>query len=83
MKGKPSPPRSKGDTDAKKNLAPSGEAWQQTPLESFPPTEQWDDWVEYDPAAWPRKVERRYRLVPTVCFNCEAACGLVAYVDQE
>jgi anaerobic selenocysteine-containing dehydrogenase len=43
----------------------------------------WDDWTEYDPAAWPRKVERRYMLVPTTCFNCEAACGLVAYVDKE
>ncbi len=54
-----------------------------TPLESFPPMDQWDDWVEYDPAAWPRKVEKRYLLVPTTCFNCEAACGLVAYVDKE
>jgi len=54
-----------------------------TPLESFPPMERWDDWTEYDPAAWPRKVERRYMLVPTTCFNCEAACGLVAYVDRD
>jgi anaerobic selenocysteine-containing dehydrogenase len=53
-----------------------------TPLESFPPMDQWDDWVEYDAGAWPRKVERRYTLVPTTCFNCEAACGLVAYVDK-
>jgi anaerobic selenocysteine-containing dehydrogenase len=45
--------------------------------------DRWDDWVEYDPAAWPRKVERRYMLVPTTCFNCEAACGLVAYVDKQ
>ena len=35
------------------------------------------------PVAWPRKVKRRYSLVPTICFNCEAACGLLAYVDQE
>jgi anaerobic selenocysteine-containing dehydrogenase len=59
------------------------EGWQVTPLESFPPMEKWDDWVEYDASAWPRKVEQRYVLVPTTCFNCEAACGLVAYVDQE
>ena len=26
---------------------------------------------------------RRYILVPTLCFNCEAACGLLAYVDKE
>jgi len=57
--------------------------WQVTPLESFPPMEKWDDWVEYDAAAWPRKVEKHYMLVPTTCFNCEAACGLVAYVDKE
>jgi anaerobic selenocysteine-containing dehydrogenase len=54
-----------------------------TELATFPPQDQWDDWAEYDPAQWPKKVERRYRLVPTTCFNCEAACGLVAYVDKE
>ncbi len=54
-----------------------------TPLESFPPVDQWDDWMEYDAGAWPRKVERRYMLVPTTCFNCEAACGLMAWVDRE
>lgn len=54
-----------------------------TPLESFPPPDQWDDWAEYDPRAWPKKVEKRYTLVPTTCFNCEAACGLVAYVDRD
>ncbi|MCP3905655.1 MAG: molybdopterin-dependent oxidoreductase [Planctomycetes bacterium] len=54
-----------------------------TPLESFPPIDEWDDWAEFDARAWPKKVERRYTLVPTTCFNCEAACGLVAYVDRE
>ncbi len=54
-----------------------------TPLESFPPTDQWDDWSEYDAAAWPKKVQKRYMLVPTTCFNCEAACGLVAYIDKD
>ena len=52
-------------------------------LASFPPTERWDDWTEYDPAHWPRKVERRYNLIPTICFNCEAGCGLLAYVDRQ
>src|SRR4051794_20427996 len=46
-------------------------------LAAFPPAESWDDWVEYDPKAWPRKVERHYMLVPTTCFNCEAGCGLL------
>lgn len=54
-----------------------------TPLESFPPPEAWDDWVEYDADAWPKKVEKRYSLIPTICFNCEAACGLMAYIDKE
>ncbi len=52
-------------------------------LVSYPPQEQWDDWREYDPRQWPRRVEKRYLLVPTVCFNCEAACGLLAYVERE
>jgi anaerobic selenocysteine-containing dehydrogenase len=51
-------------------------------LASYPPVARWDDWEEYDAVAWPRKVRRRYSLIPTICFNCEAACGLLAYVDQ-
>ncbi len=51
-------------------------------LSQYPPPEQWDDWLEWDARAWPRKVARRYSLVPTVCFNCESACGLLAYVDK-
>ena len=48
-----------------------------------PPVEKWDDWVELDPEAWPRRLEKHYQLVPTICFNCESACGLLAYVDKE
>lgn len=39
--------------------------------------------TEYDAQAWPRKKERNYHLVPTTCFNCESACGLVAYIDKD
>jgi len=52
-------------------------------LAGFPPPERWDDWVELDSRAWPRRLERRSMLVPTTCFNCESACGLLAYVDLE
>ena len=52
-------------------------------LTATPPVEKWDDWLEYDAKAWPKKVERRMRLVPTICFNCESGCGLLAYVDKE
>ena len=44
-------------------------------LAAFPPKERWDDWTELDSRAWPKRVERRYSLVPTTCFNCESACG--------
>jgi anaerobic selenocysteine-containing dehydrogenase len=52
-------------------------------LSSCPPVEKWDDWTEYDSQAWPRRVEKHFQLVPTICFNCESACGLLAYVDKE
>jgi anaerobic selenocysteine-containing dehydrogenase len=52
-------------------------------LAAFPPTERWDDWVELESTDWPRRTERHYMLVPTTCFNCESACGLLAYVDRD
>jgi anaerobic selenocysteine-containing dehydrogenase len=52
-------------------------------LAAFPPKERWDDWVELDSKAWPEASERRYTLIPTTCFNCESACGLLAYVDRD
>lgn len=48
-------------------------------LAAFPPKERWDDWVDVGP----KGDERRTMLVPTTCFNCESACGLLAYVDRE
>ena len=51
-------------------------------MSQYPPPEHWDDWVEWDGKLWPKKVARHYTLVPTVCFNCESACGLLAYVDK-
>ncbi len=52
-------------------------------LAAFPPKERWDDWIELDSTAWPERKERRFTLVPTTCFNCESACGLLAYVDRD
>jgi anaerobic selenocysteine-containing dehydrogenase len=52
-------------------------------LETGPPPEKWDDWVEFDPSAWPERREVHYRCVPTICFNCESACGLLAFVDRK
>ena len=58
-------------------LVPGGD------LTNYPPPELWDDWAEWDAKAWPKRKENRYRLVPTTCFNCESACGLLAYVDKD
>ncbi len=58
-------------------LLPNGQ------LTNFPPSDRWDDWDEYDAKAWPEKVKRNYRLVPTTCFNCEAGCGLLAAIDVD
>jgi anaerobic selenocysteine-containing dehydrogenase len=52
-------------------------------LASYPPVEKWDDWVEYDTAQWPRKVEKHCQIIPTICFNCEAACGLVGVIEKD
>src|SRR3979411_1944496 len=57
------------------HIAPGGEQMTVRDLASCPPPERWHDWVEYDARAWPRKVEKHYEIIPTICFNCEAACG--------
>ena len=52
-------------------------------LATGPDPGKWDDWVELDASAWPERRERHYRCIPTICFNCEAACGLLAFVDRQ
>jgi len=68
-------------------------------LSDYPPFEQWDSFVELDGDDWKRGgIERRgvqsasnpdgikateYILVPTACSNCEAGCGLTAWVDKK
>src|SRR5881396_2854885 len=52
-------------------------------LRAYPPVERWENWEEFDPVAWPQRVKRQYSLIPTICFNCESACGLLGYVDRE
>ncbi len=70
-------------TAAKRETLARGETFYPGPsrvhLAAFPPRERWDDWTAVEPDGR----ERRYALVPTTCFNCESACGLLAYVDRE
>ncbi len=52
-------------------------------LDKYPPPDQWDDWVEYEATGWAKKEKKHYMIVPTTCFNCESACGLLAYIDKD
>ena len=52
-------------------------------LSQYPTPDKWEHYQEYDPKVWPKKVKKDYTLVPTICFNCESACGLLAYVDKK
>ncbi len=48
-------------------------------LTDYPDPADWHDWVEYEASGEPRD----YSVVPTACFNCEAGCGLLTYIDKE
>lgn len=52
-------------------------------LRKYPSPENWHNHTELDAQAWPKRIEKKYSLIPTTCFNCESACGLMAYVDKE
>ena len=50
---------------------------------SHPDPATWDDYIDYESTSWPKKDRRRYWIIPSICFNCESACGILAYVDKE
>ena len=50
---------------------------------SHPDPSEWDNYVDFESTSWPKKDRRRYWIVPSICFNCESACGIIAYVDQQ
>src|SRR5260370_27291612 len=52
-------------------------------LTDYPPPEKWDDWTEYEATSGQKREKRNYMIVPTTCFNCEAGCGLLSYIDKE
>src|SRR3989442_10240749 len=53
------------------------------PFKSHPDPATWDDYVDFESTSWPKKERRRYWIIPSVCFNCESACVILAYVDKE
>lgn len=51
-------------------------------LTDYPPPEKWDHWTEYEAKSGQRREKKNYMIIPTTCFNCEAGCGLLSYVDK-
>ncbi len=68
-------------------------------LSFYPPLDQWDDFKELDGNDWKRGgISRKgvqseenpdgiyvndFAIVPTACSNCEASCGLTAWIDKK
>ncbi|MDD5158315.1 molybdopterin-dependent oxidoreductase [Sulfurimonas sp.] len=68
-------------------------------LSFYPPMEQWGDFKELDGTDWKRGgIDRHgvksdsnpdgievndFIIVPTACSNCEASCGLTAWIDKK
>jgi anaerobic selenocysteine-containing dehydrogenase len=52
-------------------------------FKSHPDPSVWDHYVDYESTSWPKKDKRNYWIIPSICFNCESACGILAYVDKE
>src|SRR6476646_1399718 len=50
---------------------------------THPDPSKWDNYVDFESTSWPKKERRRYWIIPSICFNCESACGILAYVDKE
>jgi anaerobic selenocysteine-containing dehydrogenase len=65
--------RQRRGVDGVERIAPDGE------LTSYPDPSDWHHWTEYESSGEPRE----YSVVPTACFNCEAGCGLLTYIDKE
>ncbi|MEQ1568350.1 MAG: molybdopterin-dependent oxidoreductase [Myxococcota bacterium] len=75
--------------------AASSDRFDRIPVEhgnfaKYPPLEKWRGWRELDGDDWKRGGIGRaeiavhdYQLVPTICNNCEAVCGLTAWVDKQ
>ncbi len=50
---------------------------------SHPDPSEWDSYEDFESRSWPKRERRRYWIIPSICFNCESACGILAYVDQQ
>ncbi len=50
---------------------------------THPDPSKWDNYVDFESTSWPKKDRRRYWIIPSICFNCESACGILSYVDKD
>jgi anaerobic selenocysteine-containing dehydrogenase len=50
---------------------------------THPDPSEWDDYTAFESTSWPKKDRKKYWIIPSICFNCESACGIIAYVDKE
>src|SRR6476469_9315531 len=57
--------------------------WAMSKFRSHPDPSVWDHYVDFESTSWPKKEKRNYWIVPSICFNCESACCILAYVDKE
>ncbi len=54
-----------------------------TEFRKHPPVSDWDNYVDFESTSWPKKDRRKYWIIPSICFNCESGCGVIAYVDKD
>ena len=54
-----------------------------TEFRTHPDVSEWDNYVDYESKSWPKEDRKHYWIIPSICFNCESACGILAYVDKE
>jgi len=54
-----------------------------TEFRKHPQPSEWDDFTDYESTSWPQKDRKKYWIIPSICFNCESACGIIAYVDKQ
>src|SRR3979409_2233661 len=53
------------------------------PFRTHPDPATCVDNVDFESTSWPKKDRKHYWIIPSICFNCESACGILAYVDKE
>ena len=54
-----------------------------TTFRTHPDPSTWDHYVDFESTSWPKKDRKYYWIIPSICFNCESACGIIAYVNKD